>query len=471
MRKTKIICTIGPACTDREILKNMALAGMNVARFNFSHGSYSEHEERINLVKEVREELDLPIGLLLDTKGPEFRIKTFKDGKVTIEEGQLFTLTAEEVEGTKERVSVACPIIMGQFEKGDKIYLNDGLLELEVVDYSDTEIICRALNGGTVSDRKSMSFPGKVIEQEYLSEQDKKDILFGIKMDVNFIAASFVSTGEDVKSLREFLNANGGEGIAIIAKIENSSGVENIKDIVEYCEGVMVARGDLGIEIPYDELPAVQKKLIRKCRLTGKIVVTATEMLESMTFNPRPTRAEISDVANAVYDGTSAVMLSGETAVGKHPVETVMAMSRIAEKTEEHIDYKKRFRNTEFAMMDSNDAVSHAVCALAIDVDTNVIVVCTKSGATARMVSRYRCPKPIIGLTPDKNAYHKLALSWGVMPRMCEEFRSIDVLLYHAVNSAKKTGMARPGDHIVITAGTTIGKSGSTDLIKYETVY
>ena len=471
MKKTKIICTIGPACTDRDILKKMVLAGMNVARLNFSHGSYEEHEERINLVKEVREELGMSVGLLLDTKGPEFRIKTFKDGKVNIEEGQRFTLTSRDVEGTNEIVSVACPIIMGQFKEGDKIYLNDGLLEFEVESFTDTDIVCRALNSGTVSNRKSMSFPGKVIDQEYLSEQDKRDILFGISKDINFVAASFVSTGEDVKSLREFLNANGGQDIAIIAKIENRSGVDNIDEIVAYCEGVMVARGDLGIEIPYDELPAVQKKIIRKCRLAGKIVVTATEMLESMTVNPRPTRAEISDVANAVYDGTSAVMLSGETAVGKYPVETVMAMSRIAEKTEENIDYKKRFRNTELKMMNSSDAMSHAVCSLAIDVDTKAIVVCTKSGATARMVSRYRCPKPIIGLTPDKKAYHKLALSWGVMPEMCEEFRSMDVLLYHAVNCAKKIGVAKPGDHIVITAGTTIGKSGCTDLIKYEMVY
>lgn len=470
MKKTKIICTMGPACENRETLIKMIENGMNVARFNFSHGSHEEHEKRINLVKAVREELNLPIALLLDTKGPEYRIKTFKDGKVEIKEGQKFAFTSDDIEGDETRVSVSYPKLVQELSVGDVVLLNNGLIEFEVTEITDKDAVCVAKSGGMLSNRKSMSFPNKVLSQEYLSDYDKDDLLFGIKMDMDFVAASFVSNKEDLIKLRSFLNENGGEGIDIIAKIENRSGVDNIEEIIEYSDGIMVARGDLGVEIPYIELPAIQKRLIRKCRLNGKRVVTATEMLESMTTNPRPTRAEISDVANAVYDGTSALMLSGETAVGKYPVDTVAAMSKIAEETEANIDYAKRFHNTKFKIKNSNDAFSHATCALAIDVDAKVIAVCTKSGATARMVSRFRPPKTIVAVTTTKKEWIKLALSWAVVPVLSEEFRSVDVLLYHAVSYVKKLKMAEKGDKIVITAGMISSKSGNTDLIKLEEV-
>ena len=343
MRKTKIICTIGPACENEDTLKKMCEAGMNVARLNFSHGTHEEHLKKIALVKKVREEMNLPIPIMLDTKGPEYRIKTFKDGKVTLEEGAEFNFTTEEVEGDEHRVSVNYSHLCEELQVGDKILVNNGLVICEVKRIEGTNAVCEVLSGGVLSDRKSMNFPNKVMKGEYISEQDRSDILFGIENDVDFVAASFVSTKQDVADLRKLLDENGGEKINIIAKIENRAGVDNIEEICEVADGIMVARGDLGVEIPFVEVPAIQKFLIQKCRLLGKRVITATEMLESMIQNPRPTRAEISDVANAVYDGSSAVMLSGETAAGKHPVDAVRNMAEIAEYTEKHIDYKKRF--------------------------------------------------------------------------------------------------------------------------------
>ena len=470
MRKTKIICTIGPACENEDTLKKMCEAGMNVARLNFSHGTHEEHLKKIALVKKVREEMNLPIPIMLDTKGPEYRIKTFKDGKVTLEEGAEFIFTTEEVEGDEHRVSVNYSHLCEELQVGDKILVNNGLVICEVKRIEGTNAVCEVLSGGVLSDRKSMNFPNKVMKGEYISEQDRSDILFGIENDVDFVAASFVSTKQDVADLRKLLDVNGGETINIIAKVENRAGVDNIEEICEVADGIMVARGDLGVEIPFVEVPAIQKFLIQKCRLLGKRVITATEMLESMIQNPRPTRAEISDVANAVYDGSSAVMLSGETAAGKHPVDAVRNMAEIAEYTEKHIDYKKRFANTEFVIHSTLDSISHATCAMAIDVNAKCIVVNSVSGKTARMVSRFRCPCDILGTTTDKKVWRQLNLSWGIVPCLCEEYNSIDVMFYQNLNQAKEILCLEAGDNVVLTGGQINGSSGNTNTIKVETV-
>ena len=470
MKKTKIICTIGPACDSEATLEKMILAGMNVARFNFSHGDHSEHKIRMDRVKRVRDKLGLPVAIMLDTKGPEYRIRTFKDGKIILNAGDVFTFTTEEIVGDTSRVSVSYKDLPAHLAPGDPILLNNGLIEFRVTETTATEIITRVIIGGELSDRKSMNFPGKVMSHTFLSEQDKDDILFGIENDVDFIACSFVSTKENLLDVRRFLAENGGSDIDLIAKIENRSGVDNIEEIIDVSDGIMVARGDMGVEIPYEQLPAIQKHIITTCRFRGKRIITATEMLESMISKPRPTRAEISDVANAVYDGTSAVMLSGETAMGKYPVEAVRTMACIAEQTEKDIDYAAKFHKSEFKIKNSIDAISHATCSLAIDIDAKLIVVCTRSGATARMVSRFRSPKPIIGMTTDKKVWRKLALSWAVIPAMSEEFQSTDVLFYHAARTAKATGFVEAGDTIVITGGITNGTSGNTSLIKLETI-
>lgn len=470
MRKTKIIATIGPACEDEKVLKEMCLAGMNVARLNFSHGDEEDHLRKIALVKKVREELGLPIAILLDTKGPEYRIRKFKEGKVTLAEGDTFCFTTEQVPGDKNRVSVNYPDLIQELNVGDTILVNNGLVACEVMELKETEAVCKVVTGGVLSDNKSMNFPNKVLKGEYLSKQDKEDLLFGIEHEVDFVAASFVSNGEDMRSVKEFLTANGGGDIDIIAKIENQSGVDHIEEICEIADGVMIARGDLGVEIPYVKLPAIQKSLTEKCRLMGKRVITATEMLESMITNPRPTRAEISDVANAVYSGTSAVMLSGESAAGKHPVEAVRTMAEIAEYTENDIDYAQRFRNTEYVIKDNVDAISHGTCAMAIDVHAKGIVVNSVSGVTARMVSRFRCPVDIIGTTTSKRVFYKLNLSWGVYPVLCDEYDSIDVMFYQDVIKAKEAISLEPGDNLVLTGGRMTGKSGNTNMIKIETV-
>lgn len=470
MRKTKIVCTLGPACSDKQTLIEMCKAGMNVARLNFSHNTHTDHEKRIALIKEVREELGLPIAIMLDTKGPEYRIKTFKNGKITLKENDVFTFTADDIEGDETRVSVNYKGLPHDLEKGDIILLNNGLLSFEVTDKTDTDIICRVKIGGELSDRKSMSFPNKTLKQKYLSEQDKQDIKFGAEHDVDFIACSFVSCKQDLLDIKAYLKEIGAEGIDLIAKIENRSGVDNIEEISNECDGIMVARGDMGVEIPFEELPAIQKKIITKCRMLGKRVITATEMLESMIYNARPTRAEISDVANAVYDGTSAIMLSGETAAGKYPVQAVRTMARIAENTEKNIHYEKRFLSSEFKIKNTVDAISHATCGMAIDIDAKAITVCSLSGMTARMVSRFRPPVDIVGLTTSEKTWHKLSLSWGVTPQMCENYPSTDVLFYNAQKLTKHILNLCDGDKIVITGGVTNGKSGNTNLIKVERV-
>ena len=413
MRKTKIVCTIGPASSDPAVFADMCRAGMNVARLNFSHGTHAEHQAKIDMIKQVREELGLPIAIMLDTKGPEYRIGTFAAGHIELHDGDAFTFTTRPVEGDETIVSVNYAGLPHDLAVGDRVLVNNGLVIFEVQDLTETDVHCRVVVGGELSNRKSMSFPNKVLHQLYLSEQDKDDLLFGIRNGVDFVAASFVSCKQDLLDLRGFLHANGGEDIDIIAKIENRAGVDNIEEISEVCDGIMVARGDLGVEVPFTELPAIQKYLITKCRLLGKRVITATEMLESMIHNPRPTRAEISDVANAVYDGTSAVMLSGESAAGKYPVETVRTMAEIAEETERHIDYAKRFRTNEFVIHDRVDAISHATCGMAIDIGAKVIVVTSMSGMTVRMVSRFRAPTDIVGMATNKRVWYKLSLSWG----------------------------------------------------------
>ena len=470
MRKTKIVCTIGPASESEEILTRLCQAGMNVARLNFSHGVHSEHQMRIDRIKKVREELELPIAILLDTKGPEYRIKTFENRKITLRDGDVFTFTARDVIGNEKQVSVSYPNLPRELSAGDTILLNNGLLSFEVSEISGDDIICRVVCGGVLSDRKSMSFPGKVMKQKYLSDQDKADIKFGVENGIDYIACSFVSCKQDLVDVHEYLKELDADHIELIAKIENQSGVDNIDEICKVCDGIMVARGVMGVEIPFEQLPTIQKKLITKCRLLGKRVITATEMLESMITNPRPTRAEISDVANAVYDGTSAIMLSGETAAGKYPVESVATMAKIAETTESSINYKKRFYNSEFEIRNMTDAISHSTCGMAIDIEAKSIVACSLSGMTARMVSRFRAPVNIIGLTTNENTWRKLALSWGVIPAMCEEFTSTDVLFYTAKKIAKSTLGLKKGDKIIITGGDTTGKSGTTNLIKIEEI-
>ena len=470
MRKTKIICTIGPACESEEVLTEMCQAGMNVARFNFSHGTHAEQQKKIDLVKKVREKLRLPIAIMLDTKGPGYRIRTFANGSITLKEGDTFSFTTEQIVGDEHRVSVSYEGLIRDLSVGDKILLNNGLLVFEVEKLTATDAICKVLVGGETSNNKSMSFPNKVLNQVFLSQQDKEDILFGIRNGVDYIACSFVSRKQDLDDVQAFLNENGGEGIGLIAKIENQTGIDNIESICESCEGIMIGRGDLGVEVPFEKLPSIQKRLITKCRMLGKRVITATEMLESMIYNARPTRAEISDVANAVYDGSSAIMLSGETAVGKYPALTVATMSRIAEETESAIHYDRRFYQNAFRIKNTVDAISHATCGMAIDINAKAIVACTLSGMTARMVSRFRPPVDILGLTTNEHTWRRLALSWGVTPVMCDEFSSTDVLFYTARNVAKDTFHLQKGDKIVVTGGVTNGKSGNTNLIKVETI-
>ena len=470
MRKTKIICTIGPSSENEETLTQMCLAGMNVARLNFSHGTHEEHARKIELIKQVRQKLGLPIAIMLDTKGPEYRIRTFADGKVTIADGSTFTFTTDEVEGDETRVSVNYKALHKDLKPGDVVTVNNGMVQFEVEEICGHDIRCKCLVGGMLSNRKSMSFPNKVMSGPYLSEQDKADILFGIEHGVDFIAASFVSSKQDVLDIQKLLDENGGSDIEIIAKIENRSGVDNVTEICSACGGIMIARGDLGVEIPYVEVPAVQKKLTRMCRLLGKRVITATEMLESMIQNPRPTRAEISDVANAVYDGTSCVMLSGESAAGKYPVEAVKAMASIAEYTEKHTDYKQRFRSTEFVGKNNLDCLSHAVCSMAIDVGAKAIVVCSVSGKTAMLVSRFRTPIDIIGMTTDRKIWRRLSMSWGVTPVMADQFPSMEVMFYYAKKAAVDALNLQPGDNMVLTGGPVNGQQGNTNTIKIETV-
>ena len=470
MRKTKIICTIGPASESEEVLSQMFAAGMNVARLNFSHGTHEEHQKKVELIKRVRDKMNLPIAIMLDTKGPEYRIRTFKDGKVTVKEGDTFTFVAEEIEGDETKVTVNYKQLAKDLNIGDRVTVNNGMVVFEVTAISGDDVVCKVITGGVLSNKKSMSFPNKVMSGPYLSEQDKADLLFGIQQDVDFVAASFVSTAQDAQDIRDFLDANGGDDIEIVAKIENRAGVENVEEICKICGGIMIARGDLGVEIPFVEVPSVQKELTRKCRMLGKRVITATEMLESMIQNPRPTRAEITDIANAVYDGTSCVMLSGESAAGKYPVEAVKVMAEIAEFTEKHNDYKQRFLTTEYVGKNNLDNISHAVCSMAMDINAKAIVVCSVSGKTAMLVSRFRTPVNIIGMTTDPKIWRRLSMSWGVTPVLAEAFPNMDVMFHYAKLNAKKVLNLQSGDNLLLTGGPINGQSGNTNTIKVETI-
>ena len=468
MKKTKIVCTLGPASCTKEVISKMYDAGMNVCRLNFSHGTHEEHAKKIEIIKQIREERKIPLPILLDTKGPEFRTKTYKDGKITLKKGDKFIFTTDDIVGDETRVSVTYKHIAEVMKKGDLIYLNNGLMIFEVDEVVGNDVITTVIEGGVTSDNKSMFFPDKELKLEFLSEKDKSDILFGIEQDVDFIALSFVSCKEDLLSVRKFISENGGKNIDIIAKIENRRGVNNLLEIAEVSDGIMIARGDLGVEIPYEELPNIQKWIIDTCRKIGKRCITATEMLESMIHNPRPTRAEISDVANAVYDGSSAVMLSGETAAGAYPIEAVKSMAKIVSQAEINTEYIQIIENDDFIISTIGEALSHSACTLAHDLGAKAIIVCTRTGKTARMVSRFRPKVPIIGLTSNEKAYHKLALSWGVLPIMSEEYGSIDILFYFAKQAAKESGLVKKGEMVVMTGGTPIGKSGDSSLISVD---
>lgn len=470
MRKTKVICTIGPASDNETVLRKLVEEGMAVARMNFSHGSHEEHKKKFDLVKKVRADLRQPIAIMLDTKGPEYRIGTFENKSIILNDGDTFTFTTDDIVGNQEKVSVSYKNLMENLEIGDRILVNNGLVIFEVKELKGNDAICECIAGGVLSDKKSMNFPNKVLDQPFLSEQDKKDLLFGIQNGADYVAASFVSSKKDVQEMRAFLDENGGKDVEIIAKIENRSGVENVEEICQVSDGIMIARGDLGVEIPGMEVPSVQKYLISKCRMLGARVITATEMLESMINNPRPTRAEISDVANAVYDGTSAVMLSGETASGKYPVEALRTMVQTVEFTETKINYKKRFRNADFEVRSTLDAVSHTVCTMAIDVGAKCIIVNSLSGRTARMVSRFRCPVDIIGMTTSAKVWRKLNLSWGITPVMCGMFDSMEEMFRNSVQEATAALGLEKGDNVVITGGIVNGTSGNTNLIKVEEI-
>ena len=470
MRKTKIVCTLGPATDNEDVLRKLMLAGMNVARLNFSHGTHEEQKKRMDMVKKLRAELGLPIAILLDTKGPEIRTRDFEGGKAELKAGDFFTLTTRDLVGDSTITSITYKDLYKDVQIGTHILIDDGLIELQVTSISGEDILCTVITGGPVSNHKGINVPDVHLNMPYLSEVDQSDILFGIEQDVDFIAASFVRSAKDVLEIRELLNANGGNNINIISKIENSEGVNHIDDIIYVSDGIMVARGDMGVEIPCEEVPVIQKMIINKVYMAGKQVITATQMLDSMIKNPRPTRAETTDVANAIYDGTSAVMLSGESAAGKYPVDAVRNMAEIAEYTESQIKYTKRFRTSDFETRSIQDAISHATCAMAVDVQAKCIVASTLSGTTARMVSRFRCPVDIIGMTTSEKVWRKLNLSWGVTPVLCEEFSSMEVMFYHAMKKAKEVLSLQTGDAVVLTGGLINGKVGNTNVIKVETV-
>lgn len=472
MRKTKIICTVGPATDNEDVLKNMMKAGMNVARFNFSHGDYELHKKRFNEVEKLRDELNIPVATLLDTKGPEIRLGDFENPNgVVIHNGDSYTLTINECLGDEKHCYVNYEGLIKDVNKGTTILINDGLISMIVDRVVHNDIICTVVDGGLLTNHKGVNVPGVELNMPYLSQKDMNDLSFGAKLDFDFIAASFVRSSTDITIMRNYLEAIGWKNAKIIAKIENAQGVDNIDDIIRVADGIMVARGDMGVEVPFEKIPAIQKMIIEKVYRAGKIVVTATQMLESMIENPRPTRAEITDVANAIYDGTSAIMLSGESAVGNHPVEAVETMARIAETTEADIDYKTRFEH--FERPENRDitlAISHATVTTAHDLNAAAIVTVTKSGATARMISKFRPYTPIVGATTDKKVYRQLVLSWGVAPVLCDEKRNTDELFDHAVDVSVKAGALRKGNIAVITAGIPLGISGTTNMLKVQVV-
>lgn len=469
MRKTKIICTLGPATDNDDVLRALIKNGMDVARFNFSHGDYETHKKRFEQVVRIREELGLPVATLLDTKGPEIRLGLFKDNKsVTINSGDEYILTTRDVLCDEKCASVSFKGITMDVTVGTKILINDGLVSMVAKRITETEIYCEVVDGGELSNNKGVNVPGVDLSMPYLSERDMNDLEFGAKLDFDFIAASFVRNGADVAYLKKFINSLGWRTPKIIAKIENMEGVNNIEEIIAVSDGIMVARGDMGVEIPFEQIPAIQKDIIRKGYKAGKNVITATQMLESMIQNPRPTRAEITDVANAVYDGTSAIMLSGETAVGKHPIEAVRTMATIAEETETHIDYIHQFNISDGKKDDITNAISHATVTTAHDLGAKAIITVTKSGSTAKIISKHRPSSMIVGCTTSQKVWRQINMSWGVVPVLCEEKYNSDELFEHAVEVTRKNNLITEGDIVVITAGIPLGISGTTNMLKVD---
>ena len=473
MRKTKIICTVGPATDEDGVLEKMIKAGMNVARFNFSHGTHEMHKKRFDELVALRDKLDLPIATMLDTKGPEIRIGYFKDHKaVTLKDGDDYILTSRDIECDEKQASVSFKELPQDVKMGTIIRINDGLVSLRVEKVEGPDIYCKVVDGGVISDQKGVNVPDTNLSMPYLSEHDMSDLAFGAKLGFDFIAASFIRSAADVDYLRNFTNSVGFHKVKIIAKIENMSGVNNIDEIIAAADGIMIARGDMGVEIPFELIPSIQKKLIKKAYTAGKQVITATQMLESMITNARPTRAEITDVANAIYDGTSAIMLSGESAVGKHPVEAVQTMTSIALTTEGDIDYKREFDNfyPESGGKDITSAISHATVTTAHDLNASAIITVTKSGTTARMISKFRPQTDIVGATINQKVWRQLSLSWGVKPVLCQLKDNTDELFDHAVDVTVKAGAAKKGDTVVITAGIPLGMSGTTNMLKVHKI-
>ena len=472
LKKTKIVCTIGPASRDADTMREMLEAGMNVARLNFSHGTHEEHRKTIETFRRVRDEQDRPAAILLDTKGPEIRLGDFENGSEILEEGDEFTLTSEECLGTKERVSTTYKALPSQVSLGTSILIDDGRVRLRVAGTTEDEVRCIVVNGGKVSNRKGVNIPNQSLDLEYISEADRQDILFGIEMDVDYVAASFVRSGADVKVLRSLLNENGGDRIKIISKIENTEGIENFKEILELSDGIMIARGDMGVEVDFEKLPGIQKKFIKECCKAGKTVITATQMLESMTHSPAPTRAEITDVANAVFDGTSAVMLSGESAAGDYPVETVKAMAKIVSQAEEDAEEvnQYKFLEVETNDRDVSNAMGHAACTTAHDIKASAIVAITTSGYTAEMMAKYKPVEPIIAATPDSKTYHQQALTRGVYPVLTQRSSNWNDLMEKAIEGAERMKFVKKGDCIVLSAGMPLQVPGTTNLIRVKTI-
>lgn len=472
MRKTKIVSTLGPASSSEEVIEKMLRAGLNVARLNFSHGTHEEHAKTIETFRRVRDRLELSAAVMLDTKGPEIRIKTFRDGHVFLSAGDIFTFTAEDVEGDEKRVSITYPDLPRQLKAGTKILLDDGKLTFKVKSATDTDIVCETVVGGELRNKKSINIPNVPIDMPYMSEADKSDLLFGIEHDVDFVAASFVRTAKDVITLRKFLDYNGGHKIKIISKIENAQGVKEFDSILKESDGIMVARGDMGVEIAFERLPGIQKRFIRRCYSSGKIVITATQMLESMVSSLTPTRAEISDVANAVFDGTSAVMLSGETAMGIDPANVVSVMSKIAEQAEGDALDMHAYSGYKYEVdaADTTNAICDAACTTARDLKAKAIIAVTQSGYTARLVSKFRPSETIVAATPDKKTFHQLAMSWGVLPVLALDQDDTDKLFRHAIDCAKNIDAVEKGDTVVITGGMPLLINGTTNTLKVEVI-
>ena len=470
MRKTKIICTLGPASTNEEMLEKMLKAGMDVARVNFSHGTHEGHGKTIDLFRKVRDNLGMSAAVMLDTKGPEIRTRDFEGGKAMLKNGELFTLTTENVLGNAQRASITYANLPGELKEGDEVLIDDGKLRLKVTETTQTDIICRVITGGQISNHKGINVPNVALSMEYLSPADKDDLLFGIEKDVDYVAASFVRRADDVNRLRNFLTENGGSDIKIISKIENIEGIDNFEEILEASDGIMVARGDMGVEVNFARLPGIQKRFIKRCQQSGKTVITATQMLESMIQNPLPTRAEITDVANAVFDGTSAVMLSGETAMGAYPAEAVAAMAKIAEQAEQDDPRFLPGANMWYEMdaQDTTNAVGHAACTLARDINAKAIMSITKSGYTALRMSKFRPATMLIAATPHEKTYHQMALIWGVYPLMVENLQNVDVLVYRCLEEGRMEGMLLTGDKVVISAGVPLDVTGKTNMIRVE---